>query len=267
MQAMPLTYEELNNLAVWGDMRTITLDDMRGVKLMNRIDTKYVLSESEVLQLLARAAQMHYRVQIVGAVRACRYDTLYYDTADRQMYVVHHNQQLVRQKIRTRHYVESGISFFEVKNKSNRGRTRKKRVGIDVSELQNFTTNEAAVALFSQQSHYDIEALSPALSTRFVRVTLVNQALSERITIDLDLHYTNVREGVAAAIERMAIVELKQDGRVESIIKSVLRDMRIPPLKVSKYCLGTALTVADVKTNRFKVKIREIHKRLGAVQY
>ena len=34
-----LTYELLNELDVWQQMPTIKLDEMRSVKLMNRIDT------------------------------------------------------------------------------------------------------------------------------------------------------------------------------------------------------------------------------------
>ncbi|MBQ3042928.1 MAG: polyphosphate polymerase domain-containing protein [Alistipes sp.] len=264
MGTASMTYEQLNTLDVWRRFATITLDKMRGVKLMNRIDTKYLLTEREVLQLLERAAAMHYRVQVVEDNRACRYDTLYYDTAGRDMYVVHHNQQLSRQKIRTRRYVESGVVFLEIKNKSNRGRTRKRRVEICDKEFGDFAANSSAMALFGELSRYRIELLSPALATRFVRITLVNEALSERLTIDLNLHYEDVRSGVRGAIERMAIVELKQDGRTDSQMKIVLRDMRIAPFKVSKYCLGTALTVDGVKKNRYKSKIRDIRKRVEA---
>ena len=61
----------------------------------------------------------------------------------------------------------------------------------------------------------------------------------------------------------MAIVELKQDGNITSLTKLLLRDMRIAPLKVSKYCLGTTLTVENIKRNRFKEKLQEIYKRLN----
>ena len=105
--------------------------------------------------------------------------------------------------------------------------------------------------------------LSPALSTRFVRITLVNGDLTERLTIDLDLHYRDMRSGRESTIERLAIVELKQDGRRASAIKDILRRMRIMPLKVSKYCLGTTLTVEGIRRNRFKEKLREIEKQLN----
>lgn len=265
MQGELFTYDDLCNLDVWQTMPTITLDEMRGVKLMNRIDTKYVVSEAEVLELLRRASMLGYRVQIIGTTRAARYDTLYYDTPRRDMYIVHHNQQLTRQKVRTRTYLDNDLSFLEIKMKGNQGRTRKKRVAIERSMFCNFAKSEAALTLLKEYSWYSAEELTPALSTRFTRITLVNRELTERLTIDLQLEYEDVRSGQGASIERMAIVELKQDGRVVSPMRGILLDMRVSPLRVSKYCLGTALTVEGIKKNRFKLKLRDIEKRLGGL--
>ena len=263
MTSKALTYEALNNLDVWQLMPTITLDEMRGVKLMNRIDTKYVLSESEALRLLDNLRLEGYSVQIIGNVRACRYDTLYYDTAERDMYITHHNRKLTRQKIRTRTYLESGTTFLEIKNKTNRGRTKKRRTEIAREELYGFEHNATAMKFYGDNARYAHYIISPALATRFVRITLVNPHLTERLTIDLALNYEDVRSSRKASIDSMAIVELKQDGNTLSTAKRLLRDMHIPPLKVSKYCLGTTLTVEGIKSNRFKEKIREIHKRLN----
>lgn len=260
-----LTYESLNKLPVWQHMATISLEDMRAVRLMNRIDTKYVLSNSEVLQLLDMAAEQGYRVQCVGQARACRYDTLYYDTAERSMYLMHHNRVLRRQKIRTRIYVESDTTFLEVKNKSNRGRTNKQRVEIARCSFDGFGGDTSAMEFLASMSWYDVESLTPALATRFTRITLVNPRFTERLTIDLDLDYCNCRDGVEASIVGMAIVELKQDGRIASPMKEMLRVLRVPAMKVSKYCLGTALTVENIRKNRFKLKLRSIEKRLSGL--
>ena len=258
-----LTYDSLNQLDVWHEMPTITLDEMRSVKLMNRIDTKYVLSEEEVLRLLHKVLEAGYRVQIIDGVRACRYLTLYYDTPGREMFIVHHNRKLSRQKLRTRTYLESGTTFFEIKNKSNRGRTKKRRTEIKAEELMHFAQNAEARELLANNSRYTTDELQPALITSFSRITLVNPTLSERSTIDLELCYEDARTGNKASIERMAIVEVKQDGNTASMLKLMLRDMHIAPLKVSKYCLGTTLTVEGIKHNRFKAKIQQINKRLN----
>ena len=92
-----MTYEQLNRLPVWEKMPTITLGEMSAIKLMNRVDTKFVMPERQLVQLLEMAAE-EYSVQVIGEVRACRYTTLYYDTANYDMYTRHHNQQLCQRK-------------------------------------------------------------------------------------------------------------------------------------------------------------------------
>ncbi len=258
-----MTYEQLNSLPVWESMPTITLDEMSSIKLMNRVDTKFVLSEECCHELLRRAVK-EYSVQVIGDVRACRYSTLYYDTADLDMYTAHHNRRLTRQKIRTRIYVESGTTFIEVKNKTNRGRTKKKRIAIDEEYFADVTRSAEARAFLDQRANYPTEKISPALITKFDRITLVNRARTERLTIDMNLRFMNMRaaEPREQKIDRMVIVELKQDGLCHSPMKEIMLDLRVKRLKVSKYCIGTALTNPTVKANRFKQKLRLIHKAL-----
>jgi hypothetical protein len=136
------------------------------------------------------------------------------------------------------------------------------RTEIAHSEMLNFGDNDSAMALYSEYARYPYHSISPALSTCFVRITLVNPKLTERLTIDLALRYKDIRSDTEASIPGMAIVELKQDGNIQSSAKLMMRDMHIAPLKVSKYCLGTTLTVEGIKSNRFKAKVRDIEKRL-----
>ena len=255
-------YQRLNTLPLWEQMEPIDLEQMRAVKLMNRVDTKYVASEGQIMEFLGRVAECGYKVQVTNGVRAARYDTRYFDTADRAMYIAHHNRQLTRQKIRTRHYEDGSACYLEVKNKNNRGRTKKVRIEIPQSGLMSLDSGEAATFL-SAQSRYEISTLSPALSTRFVRITLVNPMLTERVTIDLGLEYSDLMGGRNAAIEGMTIVEIKQDGNTTSTAKEILLGLRVKPMRISKYCLGTALTVEGIKRNRMLQKIRNIEKRIG----
>ena len=258
-----MTYEQLNSLEVWRDMPTITLDEMSSIKLMNRVDTKYVISEEYCMELLRRAVDK-YSVQVIGDVRACRYSTLYYDTPDLEMYTVHHNRKLTRQKIRSRTYIESGVTFIEVKNKTNTGRTKKKRIAIDESYFACVGKSPEAAAFLSEKANYSPDVIQPALATIFDRITLVNHAHTERLTIDMNLRFVNMRAETPqeATVDRMVIVELKQDGLCYSPMKEILQDLRVKKLKVSKYCVGTALSNPTVKANRFKRKIRLINKTL-----
>lgn len=256
------TYQSLNNLALWQEMGTITLEEMSSVKLMNRVDTKYVTSEAMVMELLHQTAEYGYRVQVHSGVTAARYDTRYFDTETRDMYIVHHNRHLTRQKIRTRHYEDGSACYLEVKNKDNRGRTKKRRIEIPVDNLMEFVGNSEAVSFIEPLARYNIKGLTPAIATRFVRITIVNPEFTERITIDLSLEFTDLRSGAIGKIDGMAIIEIKQDGNIQSKAKEILSTLRVKPMRISKYCLGTALTVEGIKRNRMIEKIRRIEKRV-----
>ena len=238
----------------------ITLAEMDGVKLLNRVDTKYVTSEAVLLQLLARAKEAGYRALEAEGVKLTPYNSIYYDTPFLQMFLDHHNKRLVRQKIRTRVYVNSGDTYLEIKRKNNHGRTKKKRIGIAAGELMDFGANPAAVAFVEQKSDYTAAEISPSLETEFTRITLVNPERTERLTIDTKLRFDNLRNGLNSTLHDAVIIELKQDGRATSQMKNILLDLRIKPLRVSKYCIGITLTDTQTKRNRFKPKVRAIEK-------
>ena len=58
------------------------------------------------------------------------------------------------------------------------------------------------------------------------------------------------------------VIELKQDGRARSEMKSILLKHRVKPVKVSKYCIGITLTNPDARPGRFKEKVRKIEKQI-----
>ncbi len=244
-------------------MGAITLDEMNAVKLMNRIDSKYVTSEATLLRMLDAAAAAGYRALETEGVRISPYDSVYYDTAGLTMFYLHHNRRLVRQKVRTRQYVNSGDSFLEIKRKNNHGRTSKKRMSIPSDKMMDFGSIPEAADFLARYSWFQAGELSPSARTCFSRITLVNPALTERLTIDTKLAFTNFRTGLGTTLEDAVIIELKQDGRAASQMKGILLDLRIKPLRVSKYCMAITLTDPSAKTGRFKVKVRAIEKIIG----
>ena len=243
----------------------ITLEQMSGVKLMNRIDTKYVVPVS-VLPTLLQMAEQDYYVQAIEGKRTGGYDTTYYDTENLDMYIRHHDRQLVRQKIRVREYVESKLYFLEIKRKNNRGSTKKKRIRLPdthiTPEMIGQGKNESVRVddFLASKSRYRFEQISPRLRTTFTRITLVNKAKTERLTIDYNLGFTNLRSGAQVSYPELVIVELKRDGNLPSPMLKIMLTLRIKQLKISKYCIGTALTTPEVKQNRFKAKIHKLHK-------
>ena len=46
-------------------------------------------------------------------------------------------------------------------------------------------------------------------------------------------------------------------------MRKILLDHRVKPVRMSKYCIGVTLTDPDVKSNRFKLKIRRIEKQIN----
>lgn len=244
-------------------MAPITLEEMDSIKLMNRIDSKYVTNEATLERILESAAAAGYRVLESGGQRKSPYDSVYFDTPELKMFYLHHNRRLVRQKVRTRSYVNSGDTFLEIKRKNNHGRTSKKRIGIEPFELMEFSGNPEACAYLAKHSWFTVEDIRPVLETRFTRITLVNPALTERLTIDTQLAFRNFRTGHKTDLQDAVIIELKQDGRAASQMKGILLDLRVKPLRVSKYCIAVTLTDPVAKTGRFKVKVRAIEKIIG----
>ena len=272
----------------------ITIAQMKEIRLMDRIDTKFISSMSQVLSILEMAGSNYFVQEIDDTARIpepaaqqqttapalqqtaeqqqapqptgqlkcrlCSYRTLYYDTPGRDMYILHHNRHLKRQKIRSREYVESDLYFIEVKNKSNNGRTAKVRTTIRPGAFMNVTADPEAREYLKDKSDFPVDTLEPALMTEFDRITLVNKARTERVTIDTNLRFTNQRTGISVCPEQLAILELKRDGRAESGMLKILNELRIKNISVSKYCIGTAMTDPEIKKNRFKKKIRLISK-------
>ena len=244
-------------------LEPVTLEQMDGVKLLNRIDTKYLTTEAGLLEVLSDAAAAGYKALVVEGKKQSTYTSVYYDTDGLRMFLDHHNRHLVRQKVRTRTYVDSGETFLEIKRKNNHGRTKKKRMEIPAAELMDFGADAAACQYLAAKSWFTEDQLSPVLDTRFRRITLVNPAKTERLTIDTELCFTNFRTGKETDLQDAVIIELKQDGRTESRMKGILLERRIKPVRVSKYCIAVTLTDPSVKSNRFKVKVRTIEKTIG----
>ncbi len=245
----------------------ITLDEMSGIRLMNRTDTKFVTTKPKLRQLLMMASDDYYVQQIDGNPLAAYY-TLYFDTPDCQMYHVHEAGHTNRQKLRIRSYVDSHLDYLEVKTKNNHGRTKKQRISLhDFTPgcLSAIDLGSAQYADFLGQAlHYDVATMLPQLENRFDRITLVNKGKTERLTIDLNLRFHNVVTGDYRFMGDIVIIELKRDGLVPSPILAMLRQLRIMPHGFSKYIIGSALTNPALHCNRLKPKLHDISSLLDS---
>ncbi len=238
----------------------ITLAEMKSVRLMNRVDTKFVTTLPRLMQLL-EMAKGEYFVQEIDGERNSAYTTLYYDTPRLDMYIMHHNGCLGRQKVRVRQYVDSNLTFLEVKNKNNHRRTRKKRITVTGFDI----TGEQQREFLKPLCWWDVDTLQPALRNWFNRITLVNKAKTERVTIDTGLRFHNCMSGLDKSLDQVVIIELKRDGNQPSPLLAMLRDLHIHPYGFSKYCMGTALSNPSVKKNRLKPKLHYVERLLMEV--
>jgi len=241
------------------EMNPITLDEMQNIRLMDRVDSKYVASVSLLPDLLLKMIPL-FKVQEVDGKRFAAYSTQYLDTPELSMFAMHQNGKLNRQKIRIRSYLNSKISFLEIKNKNNKGRTNKKRVPVEMSHLTSINELDDEKDFLSSYSLFDIEHLRPSLTNEFNRITFVNNKATERITIDINLSFRNCRTEIDAELGNLMILELKQDGWKQSDFRDILNELRIKQTSFSKYCIGTVLTNPGSKYNRFKEKTKIINK-------
>ena len=237
----------------------ITLAEMSSVKLMNRTDTKFVTTLPKLMQLL-KMAQDDYYAQEIDGERNMLYDTTYFDTNDYAMYRQHQCGHTNRQKIRFRTYVSSHLQFMEVKTKNNHGRTKKKRIEVTDMDLTDVGKRE----FLASHLHFDVDTLIPHMHNYFRRITLVNKAKTERLTIDTALQFHNVQTNTDRDMGQLVIIELKRDGLVFSPVLEMLRQLHIHPHGFSKYCMGAALTNQSLPVNRFRQKLRDVEKILAA---
>ena len=236
----------------------ITLEEMSGIKLMNRTDTKFVAT-IEQLHAFLHAVHGQYYIQVKNGERLAFYHTTYFDTDDYKMYRMHHSGRQVREKIRVRTYMDTNDTFLEIKNKNNHGRTKKKRIIVGgVHTLH--SEKENVVPFLSKVAWYRLEEVSPVIENWFNRITLVNYGKTERLTIDFNLRFHHLKSDGRHELKRVAIIELKRDGNVPSPALDLLRETRIKRSGFSKYCIGSALTHSGLKRNNFKERLIMINK-------
>ena len=219
---------------------------MDKVRLLNRVDTKFVFHQSKLPQLLD-SMRNNYRCLDIDNNQLFTYKSHYLDGENLPFYLAHHNGKLNRVKVRFRNYADAGNTFLEVKFKTNKGRTIKQRMP---SEEFRYPLSEDALRFLAEVSGIETK-LSPALLNSFRRITLVDDDELERVTFDTNLQYT-LNENVVS-LHGIVVAEVKQEylNRHSNVMRK-LKDLGIYPTSFSKYCMGIALLRPDIKHNGFK---------------
>ncbi len=225
--------------------------------LMDRVDTKFVLPVSFLIEILAPLTDS-YSILSAADRRLFNYETTYFDTIDRAFYHAHHNGKLNRHKVRYRRYRESDLSFMEVKLRTNKQRTIKSRVSLSQTTPESININQFVAQCL--QGNYP--SLEPTLFVNYRRLTLMNQSKTERLTIDLDLSFQAVDSQKTAKLPALFVAEVKR-GRDQqpSIAMQRFKSLGITPTSFSKYCMGCTLTGdGSLKSNRFKPVLQKLKK-------
>ncbi len=228
---------------------------MDSVKLQDRVDTKFMFHDSFLPNVLQKMT-LDYKILEVSDFRYSNYETLYFDTDDFALYLQHHNGKLNRFKFRSRKYVESNLHFFEVKFKSNKGRTVKDRIKHHeiVKELHG-----KAKEFLVETSGYDAELYKAQLWVNYRRHTFVNKHSQERLTIDTNLTFLDDRN--QKNYNGLVIAEVKQDSAHDkSPFIELMKKYHVRNKSISKYCLGVISLHPEIKKNRFKETLLYLNK-------
>lgn len=235
---------------------SISLGEMDDVKLMNRVDEKYVFEFDQIYKILNELSPI-YNVLEVKNTRLLNYQTTYFDTENFLMYNAHQNGKKNRYKIRKREYIIDNQGFLEIKFKSNKGKTIKKRIPYQNNELE---LSKQESDFIKEKTPFNSTELKPVLTSKFSRITLVHKLDKERITLDLALNFENFSRK-EIGLPFICIAEIKRERMsINSDFFQLMKKNKIRPLRVSKYCIGTVLLNEDVKYNRFKKKLLKINK-------
>ena len=242
------------------DLQTISLDELDKVELLDRKDTKFVFNQNQLPSILEKI-KPYYRILEINNSPIFNYDNTYFDTDDFLFYNQHHNEHRQRFKVRFRKYSNNNKSYFEIKIKNNKNRTVKKRLPVD--DINN-CLGEKEKNLVSEIIGLPPNQLAPILNIQFSRITLTDNNFSERLTIDTNL---SVKNGTGSKIfDQLVISEIKQKKyNPKSDFIQILRNLKIPEMRFSKYCMGMLHVNKRIKYNRFKPKLLQINKILTQV--
>ena len=195
----------------------------------------------------------HFRVVLSEGERAASYESLYYDTPQRDFFHEHRRGVKPRHKVRIRHYVERNVCFLETKEKTKYGVTNKSRQLRDPRSFALSSEDRAWIASVVGPT----APLVPRCWITFPRVTLVGVHHEERVTFDLGVAFDRGDQHVA--FEGVVIAEVKQprfDARSPAM--QALRSFHIRPRRVSKYCAGVSLLEPHIQTHVFRPIVRDL---------
>lgn len=234
---------------------SVSLNKVRSVSLTDRQDTKFTFHIHRLQDVLTRLLP-NSRILEMDSSRISIYRNHYFDTPDLNLYLQHHNTMRSRYKVRMRTYPYTNLTFLEVKEKNNRNRTLKSRMALD-----GFSTEISPdwYDFISHNSTVDPALLIQSLKFNFSRITITDNLLTERLTLDFNFQFDYPRSDLN--LGTLVIAEVKQPRySASSVFQQSLRFEKAHEMRISKYCLGILMSYPGIKYNRFKPKMRELYR-------
>ena len=240
------------------------------VSFLERVDTKYLVHVKDLAKIV-KELEKDYFVLNIKDIRLFNYDNVYMDSKALDFYYAHERGDNIRVKVRTRNYVDSNLCFFEYKHKEGnlirkfRYQEDPKLFGVMDIEAKHFFSSVYG-SLMEGATKIDIE---PTMKTTYKRFTLCSRYGDERITIDLDLSFTDPNNPNSKVVElpHLAIIESKASS-VSSRSAKVMKKFGVKKAGgCSKYCLGLIYFDMVSSQKKFKDTIKFIEKTGGETSH
>ncbi|MGP0223200.1 polyphosphate polymerase domain-containing protein [Paenarthrobacter sp. NCHU4564] len=224
--------------------------------LLTRVDRKYLVPSATARRLLG-TFHAEARVLDMDGTRMFNYDSVYFDTPALDSYMLAAHGRRRRFKIRTRTYVDSNVSFLEVKTEGAREATVKERIPYEPGDRDRLTdeglayVNETLAAAIGDAEYGPLE---PVLSTRYNRTTLYLPRSGSRATIDTDVTWQ--RPGGRPWLLDEAVVLETKSGSAPGPLDRHLWANGVRPCRISKFATGMAALHPGLPANRWNQTLR-----------
>lgn len=238
---------------------SISLQDLTAVEFDSRVDTKFVFHQDRLVEFLDKIKNNLVVLEVHGN-RVFDYENLYCDNENFKFFQRHQAGSGNRSKVRVRKYSTQGPFYFEVKNKTNKGKTIKYR--IPLQQFSDFENLETAY-LVKEYTGLTFKELPKRTRIDYRRITFSNKELTEKLTLDFGLATQN--ETTSFDFENLVIAEVKQISySSKSPFIRTLKEMKIYKTSFSKYCSSVAMLNTNLKQNRFKMITSNVKKIANA---
>ena len=163
-----------------GHLFPTTLEDLNSAaSLLTRVDRKYLVASSAAQNVVDALTGRALVLDIDGR-RSFSYASAYYDTPGLDSYLQAARKRRHRFKIRTRSYLDSGLTFLEVKTRGPRGATIKQRLDYRAADADRLTEEGidfvveclAPLTGSAQEARRTAQSLRPVMATTYRRTTL-----------------------------------------------------------------------------------------------